>query len=213
MIVGSLIAFVGAAVLVYVVGFDDPVDPEPEEEVSAEADEELEESARIAYDTAMEAAEKAIVVGSPATGRTLAMASVPDPVFASGAMGKGVAIDPSVGKVFAPFDGTVVTVLPSKHAVGLISNDGVELLIHVGIDTVQLKGEHYTSHVAAKQQVKKGELLLEFDIAAIKAAGYSTVTPVIVTNSKKYSDVLPAPVTKVSAGEDILAAVTLAAVK
>lgn len=213
MIVGSLIAFAGAALLVYFVGFDDPVDPETEEEVTAEAEEQLEESARVAYDTAMEAAEKAVVVSSPLTGRALAMASVPDPVFASGAMGKGVAVDPTVGKVFAPFDGKVVTVLPSKHAVGLISSDGVELLIHVGIDTVQLKGEHYTSHVTAKQQVKKGDLLLEFDIAAIKAAGYSTVTPVIVTNSKKYSDVLPAPVTKVSAGEDILAAVTLAAVK
>ena len=213
MIVGSLIAFAGAALLVYFVGFDDPVDPETEEEVTAEAEEQLEESARVAYDTAMEAAEKAVVVSSPLTGRALAMASVPDPVFASGAMGKGVAVDPTVGKVFAPFDGKVVTVLPSKHAVGLISSDGVELLIHVGIDTVQLKGEHYTSHVTAKQQVKKGDLLLEFDIAAIKAAGYSTVTPVIVTNSKKYSDVLPAPITKVSAGEDILAAVTLAAVK
>ncbi len=213
MIVGCLIAFVGAALLVYVVGFDDPVDPETAEEITAEAEEQLEESARLAYDAAMEAAEKAAVIASPLTGRALAMASVPDPVFASGAMGKGVAVDPTVGKVFAPFDGRVVTVLPSKHAVGLISNDGVELLIHVGIDTVQLKGEHYTSHVTAKQQVKKGDLLLEFDIAAIKAAGYSMVTPVIVTNSKKYSDVLPAPVTKVSAGEDILAAVTLAAVK
>ncbi|MGL5246732.1 MAG: PTS sugar transporter subunit IIA, partial [Brooklawnia sp.] len=135
---------------------------------------------------------------------------VPDPVFASGAMGSGVAVDPSAGKVFAPFDGKVVAVLPSKHAVGLISDDGVEVLIHIGIDTVQLKGEHFTCHVDAGQLVSKGDLLIEFDINAIQNAGYSVVTPVIVTNSKKYSDVLPAPATVVKAGEELLAAVTLA---
>ncbi len=211
--VGCLIAFVGAALLVYLVGFDDPVDPVEDDAVAEEEVATLGESDRAAYESALDAAEKAVVVASPLTGRAMPMSAVPDPVFASGAMGKGVAVEPSVGKVVAPFDGTVVTVLPSKHAVGLISSDGIELLIHVGIDTVQLKGEHYTSHVAARQKVKKGDLLIEFDIDAIKAAGYSTVTPVIVTNSKKFSDVLPAPVAEATAGEDILAAVTLAAVK
>ncbi|MFT0848419.1 beta-glucoside-specific PTS transporter subunit IIABC [Actinomycetaceae bacterium L2_0104] len=208
-IIGAAIAFFGAAALVYIVGFKDPVDEDASEEVIAEAEEQLEESARLAYDTALEAAEKAVVVASPLAGRAVALPSVPDPVFASGAMGKGVAVEPAVGKILAPFAGRVVTVLPSKHAIGLISEDGVELLIHVGIDTVQLEGKYFTSHVKASQEVAKGDLLLEFDVAAIKEAGYSTVTPVIVTNSAKFSDVLSAPVTTVAAGEDLLAAVTL----
>ena len=208
---GSAIAFFGAMALVYFIGFNDPVDEPTEEEQQAEGSAELLESAQAAYDTALMAAQSATVVSSPLSGRVVPLDSVPDPVFASGAMGSGVAVDPSVGKVFAPFDGKVVAVLPSKHAVGLISSDGVEVLIHVGIDTVQLKGEHFTCHVDARQQVSKGDLLIDFDINAIKNAGYSTLTPVIVTNSKNYSEVLPAPATVVKVGEELLAAVTLPA--
>ena len=192
------------------IGFNDPVDSPTEEEQRAEGTAELQKSAQVAYDTALAAAQSATIMSSPLSGRVVPLESVPDPVFASGAMGSGVAVDPSAGKVFAPFDGKVVAVLPSKHAVGLISDDGVEVLIHIGIDTVQLKGEHFTCHVDAGQLVSKGDLLIEFDINAIQNAGYSVVTPVIVTNSKKYSDVLPAPATVVKAGEELLAAVTLA---
>jgi len=208
--IGSAIAFFGAMALVYFIGFNDPVDSPTEEEQRAEGTAELQKSAQVAYDTALAAAQSATIMSSPLSGRVVPLESVPDPVFASGAMGSGVAVDPSAGKVFAPFDGKVVAVLPSKHAVGLISDDGVEVLIHIGIDTVQLKGEHFTCHVDAGQLVSKGDLLIEFDINAIQNAGYSVVTPVIVTNSKKYSDVLPAPATVVKAGEELLAAVTLA---
>lgn len=208
--IGSAIAFFGAMALVYFIGFNDPVDELPDEQKQAEIDNELSEAAWTAYDAVLDAAESTSILSSPLAGRVIPLSSVPDPVFASGAMGSGVAIDPSLGKAFAPFDGTVVTVAPSKHAVGLISDDGVEVLVHVGIDTVQLRGDHFTSQVQMKQRVAKGDLLIEFDIDAIKKAGYSVITPVIVTNSKKYSDVLSTPVTSVNPGNDLLAAVKLA---
>ena len=207
-IIGAAIAFFGGMALVYIIGFKDPVDEESAGD-GADSEAQFGESEREAYDAALEAADKALFVASPLAGRVMALPSVPDPVFASGAIGNGAAVDPTVGRVVAPFAGTVVTVLPSKHAVGLISEDGIELLIHVGIDTVQLQGEHFTSHVRAKQQVAKGDLLLEFDVDAIKEAGYSTVTPVIVTNSAKFAEVLPAPIAKVVPGEDLLVAVTV----
>lgn len=208
-IIGSLVAFVLAAVLVYVVGFDDPVEKTSTEEVVAEAEEQLSEAGRESYDAALAAAESTAIVSSPMAGRVLAMASVPDPVFASGAMGNGVAIDPSEGKVYAPFDGKVSMVAKTKHALGLISEDGVELLIHIGIDTVKLEGAPFTVHTEAKTEMKKGDLLVEFDIAAIKAAGYSTITLIIVTNSKKFGQVLPTPITAAQPGEDLVAAVRL----
>ncbi|MDF1490280.1 beta-glucoside-specific PTS transporter subunit IIABC [Tessaracoccus caeni] len=208
-IIGCAVAFVLAAVLVYVVGFDDPVEKPAAEEVVAEAEEQLEESARESYTAALAAASTTAIVSSPMAGRVLSMASVPDPVFASGAMGNGVAIDPTEGKVYAPFNGKVSMVAKTKHALGLISEDGVELLIHIGIDTVKLDGAPFTVHTAAKTEMKKGDLLVEFDIAAIKAAGYSTVTPIIVTNSKKFGQVLPTPITVAQPGEDLVAAVKL----
>lgn len=208
-IIGCAVAFVGAMILVYVVGFQDPVEKTSTEEVVAEAEEQLGEAARESYDAALASAESTAIVSSPMAGRVLAMASVPDPVFASGAMGHGVAIDPTEGKVYAPFDGKVSMVAKTKHALGLISEDGVELLIHIGIDTVKLDGAPFTVHTEPKSEMKKGDLLVEFDIAAIKAAGYSTVTPVIVTNSKKFGQVLPTPITVAQPGEDLVAAVRL----
>ena len=105
----------------------------------------------------------------------------------SGALGKGVAIRPTGNQVVAPCDGTVSAVM--GHAVGLTLDNGVELLIHVGIDTVNLNGQHYTGHVTQDQRVKAGDVLLEFDSAAIIAAGYPIITPVLVTNSDDYAAV------------------------
>ena len=207
--IGCAVALFGAMILVYVTGFQDPVEKTSTEEVVAEAEEQIGEAARESYDAALASAESTAIVSSPMAGRVLAMASVPDPVFASGAMGHGVAIDPTEGKVYAPFDGKVSMVAKTKHALGLISEDGVELLIHIGIDTVKLDGAPFTVHTEAKSEMKKGDLLVEFDIAAIKAAGYSTVTPVIVTNSKKFGQVLPTPITVAQPGEDLVAAVRL----
>ena len=119
---------------------------------------------------------------APANGTVIALEHVEDEVFASGATGQGLAILPNEGKIYAPFDGEVVAVFPSKHAVGLRSVDGVEMLIHVGLNTVMLNGKYFTLKIEQDTHVKKGDILLEFDTENIKKEGYSVVTPVLVTN-------------------------------
>ena len=131
--------------------------------------------------------EGAVSIVSPLTGEAVPLSETGDPAFAAEALGKGIAVKPSEGKVFAPCDATVSAVM--GHAVGLECDNGAELLIHVGIDTVNLDGKHYTGHVEEGQRVKAGDLLLEFDIAAIEKEGYKTITPVIVTNSDDYAQV------------------------
>ena len=131
--------------------------------------------------------EGAVSIVSPLTGEAVPLSETGDPAFAAEALGKGIAVKPSEGKVFAPCDATVSAVM--GHAVGLECDNGAELLIHVGIDTVNLDGKHYTGHVEDGQRVKAGDLLLEFDIAAIEQEGYKTITPVIVTNSDDYADI------------------------
>lgn len=125
----------------------------------------------------------------PIKGEVIRLSEVPDPTFASGVLGDGIGVNPAEGKVYAPFDSTVATVFDTKHAIGLEDQDGVELLIHVGLDTVSLNGEPFTVYVEAGQKVKEGELLAEFDIEKIKAAGFETVSPIIVTNSGDYEDI------------------------
>ena len=127
------------------------------------------------------------VLTAPLTGTAVPLDETGDPAFAAEALGKGIAVKPSEGKVFAPCDATVSAVM--GHAVGLTCGNGAELLIHVGIDTVNLDGKHYTGYVEEGQHVKAGDLLLEFDIAAIEKEGYKTITPVIVTNSDDYADI------------------------
>lgn len=127
-------------------------------------------------------------VYSPLTGNAIALYNVNDPTFASGALGKGFAIVPSEGKVYAPFDGTLDLLYDTKHALGMTSNDGIELLIHVGLNTVELEGRYYTAHVKSGDAIKKGQLLLEFDLLKIQEAGYDITTPVIVTNADNYNE-------------------------
>lgn len=126
---------------------------------------------------------------SPLEGKAVPLDHIKDPTFASGVLGKGMAVIPAKGEVTAPCDATVETVFETKHAIGLTGDNGAELLIHVGMDTVQLKGEYFTAHVKDGDHVKKGQLLLTFDIEKIKEAGYEITTPFIVTNSDAYSDV------------------------
>lgn len=144
------------------------------------------------------------VVSSPITGKVVPLSETPDAVFASGAMGQGVAIEPSVGEVVAPADGTIRLLFPTNHAIGLATDDGAELLIHVGMDTVELDGKGFTAHVVQGSKVKKGQLLLTFDIEAIKEAGYSVVTPVIVTNSADYEAVETLASGQVDLGQNLL---------
>lgn len=143
-------------------------------------------------------------VASPMKGNVKALAESEDEAFASGALGEGLAIEPTEGKLYAPFDGEIVTFFPTGHAIGLKSADGVELLIHVGMDTVKLNGEGFTPKAKQGDHVKKGDLLLEFDIAKIKAAGYSIVSPVVVTNTDDYADVIPTDAATVNAGDEAI---------
>ncbi|AZK47960.1 beta-glucoside-specific PTS transporter subunit IIABC [Paenibacillus lentus] len=132
-----------------------------------------------------------IVITSPIQGKMIPLKDVEDTAFASEAMGKGIAIEPSEGKVIAPFDGKVVSLFPKKHALGLLSDDGAEILIHVGLNTVKLNGKYFEAHVEEGQRVAKGQTLLVFDLENIKQEGYVTQTPVIVANTHKYSDIIP----------------------
>ncbi|MCM3229176.1 beta-glucoside-specific PTS transporter subunit IIABC [Bacillus altitudinis] len=130
------------------------------------------------------------MITAPLTGKVLSLSEVPDAVFSSGAMGKGFAIHPTDNKLFAPFDGSVVMLAPTKHAIGLRSKFGVELLVHVGIDTVSLDGSAFTLNIKEGDKVKKGDLLMTFDQEAIESKGLQTITPVIITNTQAYEDVI-----------------------
>ncbi|MGX6962145.1 beta-glucoside-specific PTS transporter subunit IIABC [Vagococcus xieshaowenii] len=148
---------------------------------------------------------EAEVLVNPIKGTILPLNEVKDDAFAQGIMGKGIAIDPEEGHVYAPCDGTVMTVFPTKHAIGLISEGGSEILIHLGMDTVQLNGQYFEAHVESGQKVVKGDLLISFDLDAIKDAGYSMVTPIIVTNTRDYSEISPVSTTgDITVGTDLL---------
>ena len=152
---------------------DAPVAPAPAAEVAAAPAKEV----------------RSAVLGAHMTGAVVALADVADEAFASGAMGDGIAIEPTVGKLYAPADGVIETVFETKHAVGMTTDDGVELLLHIGIDTVKLGGKHFEAHVAPEQTVKKGDLLVSFDMDAIKAAGYPLTTPMIICNTDDYASI------------------------
>lgn len=147
------------------------------------------------------------VITSPLAGTISPLSMSKDEAFATGALGKGVLIHPTDGKVLAPFDGTVMTVFPTHHAIGLVSDQGLEVLIHIGIDTVQLQGEHFTAHVAQGQKVKRGDLLVTFEKDAIEKAGFSTETPVIVTNTKDYLDIVGTGHHNAAATDELLTAI------
>lgn len=130
------------------------------------------------------------VVFSPIKGQLKPLSEIKDAAFASGILGKGVAIVPEEGKVVAPFDGTVMTIFPTKHAIGIVSDNGCEVLVHIGLDTVQLEGKYFESSVKAGDKFKKGETLITFDKDKIVKAGYSLETPVVVTNHEDYINII-----------------------
>ena len=181
LIIGIVVSFTVSAVLTYIMGFKDPVSEEENKDGTAEKTVQLAPS--------VQAADQLVL--SPIQGKIVDLTEVPDPAFSSGAMGQGIAIEPSVGRVVAPFDGTVTVAFKKKHALAVVSDSGAEILVHVGVDTVKLDGQHFVSHIKEGDRVNAGDLLLEFDITQIKGAGYPTVTPIIVTNSANYQQVLP----------------------
>ncbi|QUL53246.1 beta-glucoside-specific PTS transporter subunit IIABC [Paenibacillus tritici] len=141
---------------------------------------------------------------SPLSGAAFPLSSVPDEAFSSGAMGRGLAIDPVIGEVVAPVDGTVTSIFPTGHAIGITSAAGTELLIHIGINTVGLKGRHFTPMVKEGDLVSQGDLLIRFDLEQIKAAGYQTITPVIVTLTPKEVEIFETSQKQVEKNDVIL---------
>lgn len=144
------------------------------------------------------------VIVSPIKGDVMPLEMIKDEVFSKGLLGKGVAIEPTEGKVVAPVDGVVTTLFPTYHAIGITSDKGAEILIHVGMDTVQLEGKCFTPKIAQGDKVKAGQLLLEFDIKGIKNAGLPVTTPVIITNSDNYLDVIETDKKKTERKEEII---------
>ena len=173
-----VIAFGAAFVLTWLFGYKDTNVSEKTESVEAVGDKSTTEKSN-ADDS---------VLYSVSEGTAILLSQVNDATFASEVLGKGVAVIPAKGKVVAPCDATVETVFDTKHAVGLSTESGMELLIHIGINTVELNGKYFTSHVKNGDHVKKGQLLVSFDMEKVKAAGYDVTTPLIVTNSDDYKD-------------------------
>ncbi len=169
-IIGCAIAFIVSFIISFILGID-----EPKEDVK------LNEQKEIKLDDEE--------IFAPLKGQVISLDKVNDSVFSSGSLGKGMAIIPSEGKIYAPADGTISAFFETGHAIGVTSKHGAEILIHVGIDTVNLKGKYFYPKVKQNEQVKKGELLLEFDLNKMKEEGYDCTTMIIVTNSQQYTSV------------------------
>ena len=143
-------------------------------------------------------------IASPVNGKAVPLSEVPDPTFAEEMLGKGAAVDPSEGRFYAPVSGTISTVFPTKHAIGITGDKGEEILIHVGLDTVQLDGKYFETAVSEGQHVEAGTLLLTCELEKVREAGYKTITPVIVTNPEDYPAVSLARSGEIKAGERLI---------
>lgn len=187
-----VIAIAVSFVLTLILGFRDP------ESASAET------APTAAVPAAQPLTTERRLVDCPMDGKLIPLGEVADETFASGVLGAGVALEPTDGTVYAPFDGTVETLLDSHHAIGLRSTDGVELLVHIGRDTVALNGQHFTAFVKVGDTVKKGQRLLACDLDAVRAAGYDITTPVIVTNTDEFLDIVPVQQPAVKHGDRLL---------
>ncbi len=182
---GYVIAIVVAFVLSFILTLTFLYDPKEDREAQNRRDNEKNKVESKKNDLMTE-----VAVSLPIAGEVFPLSEIADAAFSTELLGKGLAVRPSEGKVYAPFDGTVETFFPTNHAVGLKSVDGIELSIHIGMDTVNLEGKYFVPKVKQEDTIKKGQLLLEFDGKAIQEAGYSIDTPIVVTNTKKYLDVV-----------------------
>ena len=186
-LIGTAAACVLAFLLVQIIGFDDPVEIKEDEE----------EEAAAVSDTK---------VFAPLTGEIVELANVPDATFAEGVLGQGLAILPTEGKLYSPVDGKIDAVFDSKHAISIFTDTGAEMLIHVGLETVELKGQYFKPVVKNGDKVRKGDLLMEFDLDAIKRK-YKTFTPVLVTNADEFGEIQPVKTSgEIKAGEPLYTA-------
>lgn len=185
-IITVLIAFVVAFVVAWILGIKEDVKQEKEPAPSATTVSSGAVASSATAESANVSSAEPNTVYSPLEGESVPLNSVNDQTFASGILGNGVAVKPSAGRVVAPFSGEVSTLFDTKHAIGLTSDDGVELLIHVGLNTVELGGRYYDAKVKMGDRVERGQTLIEFDKDEIEKAGYETVTPVIISNIDSY---------------------------
>ena len=183
-IICAVIVFVVSLVLSFVLSFIMTKNDESQEDENVSEESFSESENKTSSDTTETAAKT--IITSPVKGDIIPLTEVKDPTFAEGILGEGFAVIPTEGKVYAPFTGSCENIFDTLHALGLVSDNGVELLIHVGLETVNLNGAPFTAHVKNGQHFKKGDLLLEFDMDAIKKAGCEIQTPVIVTNADEY---------------------------
>ena len=191
-IIGSAIAFAVAFVISYVL-YKDPKEEETTTEALPEASPEKKAGSANAAN-----------ICAPVTGKAVALKEVSDPTFGEEILGKGIAIIPADGHVVSPINGTVVTVFETLHAIGLKSDDGVEVLIHIGLDTVKLKGKHFTARAKSGDKVTVGTPLVDFDVEKVKEEGYDVITPVIISNTFEYGDVLGVTDQEVKAGDSVI---------
>ncbi|WP_018930646.1 beta-glucoside-specific PTS transporter subunit IIABC [Gracilibacillus lacisalsi] len=143
-------------------------------------------------------------IASPLSGKVISLSDVEDAAFSSGALGKGIAIDPTEGKLVAPVTGKVSALFPTNHAIGITDEQGTEILIHIGLDTVQLEGKFFEAHVAQGDKVEKGQVLIDFDIDEIKKAGFSVTTPIVLTNLAPQSKLKTAEIKQLNQGEQLM---------
>ncbi|MGZ7443303.1 beta-glucoside-specific PTS transporter subunit IIABC [Paenibacillus sp. TH7-28] len=189
-IIGMVVSFVLGFLLMFFGGFkDEEDDVKPKEACNTET--------MVKQET----------VGSPLKGTVKPLSEITDEAFSTGAMGKGIAIEPAEGKVVAPVDGVLTSLFSTGHAIGITSDHGVDVLIHVGKDTVKLKGKYFVPKVKQGERVRKGQVLMEFDAAAIKAEGYDITTPVIISNTGDYLDVIETEKQAVDYQDDLLTVV------
>ncbi|MFZ2648325.1 MAG: glucose PTS transporter subunit IIA [Lactococcus chungangensis] len=199
-VLGLLGAYIGGFLATYFFGIPKDAKMKADNYGKTVQMETLQPTLRVVTTPAFETA----AVYAPMTGTVKDLSEAADEVFSSGMLGKGIAIEPTNGQVNSPVDGIITTVFPTKHAIGVTSDEGVEILIHIGIDTVEMNGEGFESFVKQNERVKKGDLMIRVDLDKIKAAGLSSITPVVVTNSTTYKDISIVASNKVDKGQVLL---------
>jgi PTS system beta-glucosides-specific IIC component len=185
-IIGALIAFVVSFAATWILGFEDPADKSKEETQDTTAgNDDIKKVDKKELDKV-----SGDVIFAPITGKAVSLKEVNDPTFADEILGKGVAIKPDKNQVVSPVEGEVVNVFDTKHAIAIVGKNGAEILIHIGLDTVKLGGKYFKAHVKTGDKVSVGQLLVEFDKEAIEKEGYDTITPILITNTDAYIDII-----------------------
>lgn len=219
-LISAAIAFMATFVILWYIGFED-IDPEVENK--SEKNNKFETSNRSEINNNItenkidrttninkdqipnkDELHSEFKIYSPLKGKLIPLSQVNDPVFSGEMMGKGVAIKPEEGKLYSPVNGRIASIFDTKHAIGIIADNGAEILIHVGMDTVQLGGKYFDSFIKVDDVIKKGDLLLEFNCEEIQKQGYDTVTPIIITNSNDFKEIIKEETSKIEVGDIIL---------